>query len=175
MICVLECFGIVCMFTLKKLKENILEVNLRNVQINMVELFYIYFFPCLSLYFYNVFILLSGVLLKACITKLWTPTVSQPGCEYEFHLSVTLRNLLKFSITCFLIGKLWIITIPSHWVVMRLSNLKYIKAFRAILDNTMNTTQVLNSFRIHLINFVKRCRHNNSHTTLFIHIQHLSK
>ena len=90
-------------------------------------------------YFFLVFLSvtssLHASLLKVSLIRwLWTSTASDPGCESELHASVSLGNRLKLSVTWILCGRLWIITILSHCILMKLSDLKYVKTHRTILD-----------------------------------------
>lgn len=120
---------LVCLFW-RASKKNILELNLRNTWNVMADFFNIFF-----LVFLSITLSLHASLLKVSLIRwLWTSTASDPGCESELHASVSLGNRLKLSVTWILCGRLWIITILSHCILMRLSNLKHVKALRTILD-----------------------------------------
>lgn len=82
---------LVCVFTLKRLKETYFQIQLQKYMDFYGWFFYI--FPCPYFCFCKIIIVLNTSLLKACITRwLWTPTASEPGCESELHSSVTLGN-----------------------------------------------------------------------------------
>ena len=121
--------GLLVCFFWRASKKNILELNLRNTR-NVMADFFVFF-----LAFIPITLSLHASLLKASLIRwLWTSTATEPGCESELHASVSLGNRLKLSVTCILYSRLWIITILSHWILMRLSNLKYVKSLRTILD-----------------------------------------
>ena len=110
----------VTVFILKSLKEKHFRAQLEK---------YLECYGWLFKYFFLVFLSATSS-LHACLLKvslirwLWTSTASNPGCESELHASVSLGNRLKLSVTWILCGRLWIITILSHCILMRLSNLK---------------------------------------------------
>ena len=117
---------LVCVFTLKRLKETYFRIQLQKYMDFYGGIFYI--FPCPYFCFCNIIIVLNTSLLKACITRwLWTPTASEPVCESSSIHLWPWGIQLKLSVTYILSGRLWIITILSHCVVMRLSNLKICK------------------------------------------------
>lgn len=117
------------MFLLKSLKEKHFRAQLEKYTecYGWLFVFFLAFIP--------ITLSLHASLLKASLIRwLWTSTATEPGCESELHASVSLGNRLKLSVTCILYSRLWIITILSHWILMRLSNLKYVKSLRTILD-----------------------------------------